>query len=177
MKGQRRRKWSISLACDVTFWTHHQKERPTGKGKESLGPEGCHNVPPGLEAIYWSAGGAHYPSCYLLSEAIGKYLHCQTFKRQTVCLSMGDMRMTHPLHQVTREVQTPKTQSHDTVLFCFQSQSKPQVWGRRGRFNRWPYNFRTRHAKKLVFTVTCLINHQHLGYVILLSFGFEIFPT
>lgn len=159
----------------MTFWTHHQKERPTGKGKESLGPESCHNVPPGLEAICLSAGSAHYPSCCLLSQAIG--LFCQTFERQTVCLSKDDMRMTDPLHQVIREVQSPNTQSHNTVLFCFQSQSKPQVWGRWGRFNRWPYNCHRRHAKKLVFTVTCLINHQHLGYVILLSFGFEIFPT
>lgn len=159
----------------MTFWTHHQKERSTGKGKESLGPESCYNVPPGLEAIRLSAGSAHYPSCCLLSQAIG--LFCQTFERQTVCLSKDDMRMTDPLHQVIREVQSPNTQSHNTVLFCFQSQSKPQVWGRWGRFSRWPYNFHRRHAKKLVFTVTCLINHQHLGYVILLSFGFEIFPT
>lgn len=162
----------------MTFWSP-SPERPNGRGKESPGPLPHHDVPLNLEAICRSARGPHSSSptvCTLMDHSEMSALTEFGRSQWAACLSKGDVRLTHPLHQASREVEAPNTESHNLIFSCFQLWSKAQVWGRWERFNKWPYSFHRKYAKKLVFTVTCKINHQHLGYAILLSIRLEIFP-
>ena len=163
----------------LRLWPHHQKERPNGWGKESPRPPPHHDVPLNLEAICWSASGLPSPPpmvSTLMDRREMSALPGFGCSQWAACLSKGDVRLTHSPHQASRELEVPNTESHNFVLSCFQSRFKAQVWARWGRFSRWSYSFHRKYAKKLIFTVTLKINHQYLGYVILLSIRLEIFP-
>ena len=144
---------------------HRQKERPNGRGKQSPGPPPHHDVPPDLEAICWSARGPPSPMvCTLMDRSETSVLPEFGHGQWAACLSKGNVRLTHPLHQVSREAEVPNTASSRDLKHKYEVDGRDLIDGHR------------KYAKQLVFTVTCKINHQHLGYAILLSIRLEIFP-